>query len=56
MSRPFHGHLLRNISKIVSACLIMHNMCISDRVMDRNVYAVYDPRYSVDDVDDEDDH
>ena len=53
MSCPFHGHSLQKISKIVSACLIMHNMCISDRVMNGNVYAVYDPRYNVDDVDDE---
>jgi hypothetical protein len=53
MSRPFHGHSLQKISKIVSACLIMHNMCIADRVMDGNVYAVYDPMYNGDDVDDE---
>lgn len=53
MSRPFHRHSLQKISKIVSACLIMHNMCIADRVMDGNVYAVYDPTYNVDDVDDE---
>ena len=25
----------------------MHNMCVSDRVMDGNVYAVYDPSNSV---------
>jgi hypothetical protein len=26
----------------------MHNMCVSDRVMDGNVYAVYDPRHNID--------
>jgi hypothetical protein len=38
MARPFLGHSLKNISNIVSACLIMHNMCVSDRVMDGDVY------------------
>jgi hypothetical protein len=53
MSRPFHGHSLQKIGNIVSACLIMHDMCISDRVMGGNVYAVYDPCYNVDDDDEE---
>ncbi len=53
MSRPFYGHLLQKIGNIVLACLIMHNMCISDRVMGGNVYAVYDPCYNVDDDDEE---
>ena len=43
MARPFHAHSLVKMSNTVSACLIMHNMCVSDRVMDGNVYAVYDP-------------
>ena len=53
MSRPFHGHLLRKIGNIVSACLIMHYMCISDRGMGGNIYAVYDLCYNVDDDDEE---
>ena len=28
------------------AYLIMHNMCVSDKVMDGNVYAVYDPSHN----------
>ena len=46
MSRPFHAHSLVKMSNTVSACLIMHNMCVSDRVMDGNVYAVYDPSHN----------
>jgi hypothetical protein len=53
MSRPFHGHLLKKIGKIVSACLIMLKMCISDRVMGDNVYTVYNPCYNVDDDNEE---
>jgi Plant transposon protein len=49
MMRPFQGHSLNKIGSIASACLIMHNMCIADRVMDGNVYAVYDPTFNVDD-------
>jgi hypothetical protein len=48
MTRPFYGRSLNRIRKIASACLILHNMCVSDRVMDGNVYAVYDPANDVD--------
>ena len=41
-------HSLIKISNTVAACLIMHNMCVSDRVMDGNVYAIYDPAHNVD--------
>jgi hypothetical protein len=51
MTRPFCGHLLKNI--IVSACLIMHNMCVSDRVMGGDVYARYNPANSLTIDDDE---
>ena len=47
MVRPFQSHSLIKISNTVAACLVMHNMCVSDRVMDGNAYAVYDPSYSV---------
>jgi hypothetical protein len=46
LARPFLGHSLKKISNIVSACLIMHNMCVSDRVMDGDVYAWYNPANS----------
>ena len=49
MARPFQGHSLNKIGSIASACLIMHNMCVADRVMNGNVYAVYDPTFNVDD-------
>jgi hypothetical protein len=44
LSRP----LLNKTSNIVSACLVMHNMCISDRVLDGNIYAVYNLGQNVD--------
>jgi hypothetical protein len=43
MERPFHGHSLQKIGKIVKTVLILHNMCVSDRVMDGDVSAKYDP-------------
>jgi hypothetical protein len=43
MARPFHAISLVKMSNTVSACLIMHNMSVSDSVMDGNVHAVYDP-------------
>ena len=46
--RPFLGHSLKKISNVVSACLIMHNMCASDRVMGGDVnYARYNPANSL---------
>jgi hypothetical protein len=47
MVRPFLGHSLKKISNVVSACLIMHNMCVSDRVMGGDVYARYNPANSL---------
>ena len=47
MARPFLGHCLNKISRVVSSCLIMHNMCVSDRVMDGDVYARYNPANKV---------
>ncbi len=34
---------LVKMSNTLSACLVMHDMSVSDRVMDGNVHAVYDP-------------
>ena len=47
MARPFLGHCLKKVSTVVSACLIMHNMCVSDRIMEGNVYARYNPANNV---------
>ena len=30
-------------SEMINCVLILHNMCVSDRVMDGDVYATYDP-------------
>ena len=41
---PLFGPFPKKISNVISVCLIMHNMCVSsDRVMDGNAYAVYNP-------------
>ena len=37
MARPFLGCSLKKISNTVSACLIMHSICMSDRVTDGDV-------------------
>jgi hypothetical protein len=37
MAHSFQAHDLERISNIVSCCMMMHNMCISDRVMDFDV-------------------
>jgi hypothetical protein len=46
IARPMHTMDLHLVSRRMSACLILHNMCVSDRVME-DVYARYDPSYSV---------
>jgi len=33
LARPLMGHDLQQLSDIVSCCIILHNMCVSDRVM-----------------------
>jgi hypothetical protein len=40
---PSSGAFIEKLSTVVSACLIMHNMCVSDRIMDGDVYARYNP-------------
>lgn len=52
MARPIHQMDLNIIGKRVSTCLMLHNMCVSDRVMG-DVYARYDPAFSVDAEEDE---
>lgn len=43
MARPIEEHDLNLISRRVASCLILHNMCVSDRVMHGDVYARYNP-------------
>ena len=43
LARPIQLMDLKLIGEMVACCLILHNMCVSDRVMDGDVRAVYDP-------------
>jgi hypothetical protein len=47
MSRPFHQMTLDLVGKRVACCLILHNMCVADRVMDGDVRARYKPDNTV---------
>jgi len=47
MARPFHQMTLSLVGTRVAACLILHNMCVSDRVMDGDVHARYKPDNTV---------
>jgi len=59
MARPFLHHDLVSMSKRVGCCMILHNMCVSDRVMAGDVRARYKPSNHLDEysviVDDPDD-
>jgi hypothetical protein len=41
-------HNLTDISNRVAACLILHNMLVSDRIIDGDVNARYNPEKSLD--------
>lgn len=43
MRNPIESMKMKVITSRVKACLILHNMCVSDRVMDGDVRAVYKP-------------
>ena len=47
MARPFHQLSLDVLANRVGACLILHNMCVSDRVMDGDARAWYKPDNNV---------
>ena len=47
-ARPIHLHDLNDIAKRVGACLILHNMCVSDRIMGGDCRATYNPAASLD--------
>ena len=50
MSRPIHLFKIQDIAKRVGTCIILHNMCVSDRVMG-DVRAVYCPSHSTSELD-----
>ena len=43
IARPIHLRKMDAIAERVACCMIMHNMCVSDRIMDGDVRARYDP-------------
>ena len=43
MAKPILLHDLENIADLCSCCIVMHNMCVSDRVMEGDVRALYNP-------------
>ena len=54
VARPIHLMNLTHIRHMVQASLIFHNMGVSDRVMEGDVYATYDPTASlVDDMEED---
>jgi hypothetical protein len=48
VAKPMNGHNLKQLSETVSCCLILHNMCVNDRVMGGNPRTRYKPDVSVD--------
>ena len=48
VQRPLMELRLDKIGRRMSTCLLLHNMCVSDRVMDGDVRAWYDPSNSFD--------
>ena len=47
LARPITLMDTELIGVMVSCCLILHNMCVSDRVMDGDVYARYNPAHDL---------
>jgi len=51
VARPIHLFKVDDISKRIGTCIILHNMCVSDRVMG-DVRPVYNPAASIEEEDD----
>jgi Plant transposon protein/Ulp1 protease family, C-terminal catalytic domain len=47
IEHPIHTHNPEKIPKMISTCLILHNMCVAERVMG-DIDALYDPAYGLD--------
>ncbi|KAG7371563.1 plant transposon protein [Nitzschia inconspicua] len=46
VARPIHTLRLEEIGAMVTTCLVLHNICVSDRIMG-DVHARYDPSYNL---------
>ena len=46
-ARPVELHKLEDITRRMKTCLMLHNMGVSDRVMENNVHVRYDPCFGV---------
>ncbi|KAG7350552.1 plant transposon protein [Nitzschia inconspicua] len=46
VARPIHTLRLEEIGAMVTTCLVLHNICVSDRIMG-DVQARYDPSYNL---------
>jgi hypothetical protein len=46
-ARPVHMFDLDNITRRMKTCLILHNMGVSDRIMENDVYATYNPAFGL---------
>jgi hypothetical protein len=47
LERPIHLHNLADVAARVITCIILHNICVADRVMDYNYRVRYDPSATV---------
>ena len=47
VARPMLLHRLNDISNRMCCCVMLHNMCVSDRVMDGDVSARHNPSHNV---------
>ena len=48
LARPVVIRDLKLIEEVVTCCLILHNMCVADRIVDQDPRAKYDPSNSLD--------
>ena len=51
--RPINLMELKAIAAMVATCLILHNMCVSDRIMEGDVRARYNPANSLEEEEEE---
>lgn len=52
VSRPTHLMDMEGITRRMKTCLILHNMGVSDRIMENDVHSKYDPAFGLDMDDD----